>query len=124
MRQITEYLLSKQNNNHYPQPGDDVDSVKNWLANKYKGIHFIQNGGGEDLRPEPGKYTCAFDNHNKWISVSILPDHHWQRVVLHLNPKHKCRFEYDTSQEYEISFDKAIEMIQKMIENPDKVAKI
>lgn len=124
MIHITEFLLSKKSNNHYPQPGDDVESVKNWLANKYKDIHFIQNGGGEDLRPEPGKYTCVFDNDNEWISVSILPDHHWQHVVLCLNPKYECRFDYDTLHEDDISFDKAIELIQQMIENPNKVVKL
>lgn len=120
MKSINEYLLSKTHTKSImPEKESTVEEIVKWI--KSYGIE--EKGLKDNKTPSNGKLVYVVgpgspnDPRLYWVA---LRNHYGQNIVL--KPKHDsfCSLSLDDYETRIITFDEAIELMIKMINNPNK----
>lgn len=129
MRSIVEFLTEAISSGKYrdqkPEYGCSIEEIVDWLRSR--GIREVKKYTGYTYYPEDGKLMAETgpQDHRPsthWVSLTnSVPGH--QTVIL--RPKTKSAFQDERKDnQTPITFDKALELMELMLDNPDKPVKL
>lgn len=124
MRQITEYLLNKTNTKVHgvsPMSGCTIDDIVEWLelceikrSKKYQS----PKHGEITYEVGPGREDSEYnDKSYYWVALRSRPEISLQSVIA--KPYAQSYYCDKNGVEHKLNFDEAIELMDKIIKNPN-----
>ena len=125
MISINEYLLTKNKTNvvTIPEKGCTIDDIVEWLDSfKIKRSKKYQNPKHGEITYEvgPGREDSKYNNKDYyWVALRSCPEISQQSVIA--KPYAQSFYWGKDGVEYKITFDEAIELMDKIIKNPNLI---
>lgn len=122
--------MSKNKTPFFPEQDSKIEDVIKWIKGNYDVPEYFEAGDKKAQIPHKGSGNVTWlvdkiDGNYGNISIYIYPKNgkNWQEVKLQLNSEYSVFVDKNWSRQ-RVSFEEAINLIDKMLTNPNEICEL